>query len=94
MGSMTTVEQLTGTGERAGRGAAATVAVFGVDWPAYKLHALVAGVLVAALVFAFGGTGILAGWLAAGVAAVVWWGGRVVLRPRWDDSGRDHHARS
>ncbi|MFC0313775.1 hypothetical protein ACFQNE_06830 [Gordonia phosphorivorans] len=90
---MTTVEQLTAPGGETRRPASGTVTVFGVDWPAYKAHAVLVGVVAVALVLAFGGTGSLAGWVAATAVVLVWWGERLALGLRWDDRERDHHAR-
>ncbi len=72
----------------------ASVEVFGVAWPVYKVHALLAGLVAVALVLALGGTGAVAVWVSGAAVLLVWWGERTASRPRWDDSARDHHARS
>ncbi|AUH68786.1 MULTISPECIES: hypothetical protein [Gordonia] len=76
---------------------AVQVPVFGVPWPLYKLAAVVAGVVVAALVFTFTGSGTASMWASAVAVITVWWGGYVLLRERWDDGERDfiaeHHSR-
>jgi hypothetical protein len=71
-----------------------SVDVFGVAWPAHKLHAVLAGALAVTLVLAAGGTGVVAVWVSAAVVTLVWWGERAAREARWDDGRRDHHARS
>ncbi|EGD55881.1 hypothetical protein [Gordonia neofelifaecis] len=71
---------------------AVRVSVFGVPWPAHKLAAVVAGAVVAALVFAFSGSGAVAMWATAATVVAVWWGGYIALRERWDDGERDFFA--
>ncbi|WP_234353715.1 MULTISPECIES: hypothetical protein [Gordonia] len=79
--------------DRRNTAAAPTADVFGVAWPLYKLHAVVAAVLAVAVVLVAGGSGVVAMWVSAIAMLAVWWGERVVIGARWDDGGRDHHAR-
>lgn len=72
----------------------ATADVFGVAWPLYKLHAVLAGLLAVAAVLAAGGSGVTAMWISAAAVLVVWWGERIALTPRWDHGRRDHDAHS
>ncbi|MDL9937429.1 hypothetical protein QSJ18_11795 [Gordonia sp. ABSL1-1] len=58
------------------RRAVRTVDVAGVAWPAYKLHALLVGIVVAMAIFALTASGQLTMWVTAGAVLVVWWGGR------------------
>lgn len=71
-----------------------TVDVFGVAWPLYKVHAVLAGLAAVTLILLLGGTGALAMWVSAAAVLLVWWGERAALSARWDDSGRDTHSRS
>lgn len=67
--------------------------VFGVAWPLYKVHALIAALAAIAVVLIAGGSGVVAMWVSVGALLFVWWGERAALAARWDDGGRDHHAR-
>lgn len=69
-----------------------TVDVFGVAWPAYKVHAVLVGLLAVAAVLLLGGSGVAAMWVSGIAALAVWWGERAAFGPRWDDRARDHHA--
>lgn len=90
---MTTLNEAFGSSATAGREVLPSVDVFGVAWPLYKLHAVLAAALATVVILAAGGTGTVAVWVSAVVAIVVWWGERAALGARWDDGGRDH-ARS
>ncbi|MFT3715428.1 MAG: hypothetical protein QM774_05625 [Gordonia sp. (in: high G+C Gram-positive bacteria)] len=74
------------------RAATATVDVFGVPWPVYKLHALAAGVVFAAVLTLAGVPGELTVWISGAAAIAVWWGERVATARRWDDGHRDFHS--
>lgn len=91
---MSTLNDVFGVGGTRRLDASASVDVFGVSWPAYKVHALLAGLAAVAVVLAAGGTGVLAMWVSAAAILLVWWGERAALHSRWDDGARDHHARS
>ena len=68
------------------------VSVFGVPWPVYKVVAVVAAVLVAALTYTFTESGATAMWASAGVLLTVWWVGYRVFLERWDHGERDSSA--
>ncbi|MBM7367134.1 hypothetical protein [Gordonia hydrophobica] len=70
----------------------AYVSVFGVPWPLYKVVAVVAAVVVAAMVFTFTASGVAAMWASGGVLLAIWWGGYRLARRRWDDGERDFYA--
>lgn len=59
-----------------------TVEVAGVRWPAYKLHAVLLAVVVAVLVFALTGSGLVVAWASATVLLATWWGERIWLSHR------------
>ncbi|MDY6811554.1 MAG: hypothetical protein SW127_21525 [Actinomycetota bacterium] len=54
-----------------------TVDVAGVRWPAYKLHAMLLAVLVAVVVFALTGSGVVVAWASAAALLATWWGERI-----------------
>lgn len=91
---MTTLNDIVAIGGRRRTAGVPTVDVFGVAWPQYKLHAVLAGLAAVAVVLVLGGTGALAMWVSAAAVLLVWWGERAAFGARWDDSGRDHHSRS
>ena len=66
--------------------------VFGVPWPAYKVHALFAGALVAVVALLLGAPATLIVWISGAAALAIWWGERVFSARRWDDGPRDIHA--
>ncbi|MFZ2509763.1 MAG: hypothetical protein WAW85_01550 [Gordonia sp. (in: high G+C Gram-positive bacteria)] len=90
---MTTLNDVFGADVCRRSRAQASVDVFGVAWPVYKVHALLAGLAAVVLVLALGGTGAVAVWVGAATVLLVWWGERAALHPRWDDRACDHHAR-
>lgn len=51
-----------------------TVSVAGVAWPAYKLHAALATIVVGFLVFAITRSAEITAWVAAATALTVWLG--------------------
>lgn len=91
MGVMTTLNDVVGAPSSRRADATASVDVFGVAWPAYKVHALLAGLMAVVVVLALGGSGLVAMWVSLAAVLLVWWGERAALGPRWDDRARDHH---
>lgn len=71
-----------------------TVDVAGVSWPLNKLLAVLCGVLAGVSVMVFGGTMVVAAWMAAAAAVTAWWGGYAWYGRRWDDGRREYAADS
>ncbi|GGF29748.1 hypothetical protein [Williamsia phyllosphaerae] len=68
---MTTLTATT-VSPREARTPAPTVEIAGVDWPLYKVQAIVIGILVATLVGAVTQSGELTAWTLTIVTAVAW----------------------
>ena len=64
---MTTIETTRGVRE------VPSVDVAGVPWPAYKVHALLVALVVAATVFGVTGSPELTVWITTAVTTVTWW---------------------
>lgn len=73
---MTTLTATT-VSPREARTPAPTVEIAGVDWPLYKLQAVVIGILAAVLVGAVTQSGELTAWTLTVATAVAWWVRRV-----------------
>ena len=53
-----------------------TVEIAGVDWPLYKLQAVIVGVLAAVLVAGVTQSGVLTAWTLTITSVVTWWARR------------------
>lgn len=51
-----------------------TTDIAGVRWPVNKLHAVVAGIIVALVAVLLTGSGVTTMWVTAAVVLAVWWG--------------------
>lgn len=72
--------------------ASRTVSIAGVAWPAYKLHAALASIVVGLVLLAITRSAEIAAWVAAGTALAVWWGephlpGNAPVEPGSDPRG-------
>ncbi len=69
-----------------------TVEVFGVDWPAHKAHAVLAGVATAVVTLLIFGSLQATAWVTAVAVLAVWWGerylpGNAAVAPRSNPPG-------
>ena len=55
---------------------APTVEIAGVNWPLYKLQAVIVGVMAAVLVAAVTQSGVLTAWTLTIITVVTWWARR------------------
>lgn len=68
---------------------AAGIDVFGVQWPIYKVHAVIAGLVLVPVVLLLTGSAVAAAWIAAVAVVALWWGERRVVTRRCNDVRRD-----
>ncbi|SDU40715.1 hypothetical protein [Gordonia westfalica] len=58
------------------RRAPRTIEVFGIEWPAHKAHAVLAGVATAVVTLLIFGSPQATAWVTAVAVLAVWWGER------------------